>query len=359
MTPTPAAGPTRSDGPDSPNERHDTDPTPANSPLGVGLLARGSLGGALMGLANLVPGISGGTMLVATGIYSRFINAISDVTRLRLRPASIVLLGVVVVSAIVAIGACAKPIAWALTEFRWGMYSLFIGLTLGGAPLLIGMIRATAAGLGRAAVIGGLLGVAAMTGLVVLQSAGGAGTGGSSGSALLFVGGVAGASAMILPGVSGAYLLLLLGIYDTIIDAIKQFVEAGRAADVSALTGQLSVVVPVGLGVVFGVVAVSNLLRFLLKRYEAATLGVLLGLLLAAPLGLYPFRQGVTPEAGDVIKGETLTEQTAAEIDPKDWPQERFAPGGLQIAGAIGLIGAGFVATLGIARLGKDKPARS
>ncbi|MBZ0173477.1 MAG: DUF368 domain-containing protein, partial [Phycisphaerales bacterium] len=99
--------------------------------LSPALIGRCAAGGVLMGLANLVPGISGGTMLVAAGIYTRFIDAISDVTRFRFRLPGVVLLGVVVVAALVAIGGLAGVISAGLAEFRWGMYSLFIGLTLG------------------------------------------------------------------------------------------------------------------------------------------------------------------------------------------------------------------------------------
>lgn len=342
---------------DSPPMTEPTHDTGKPTPLGAGLIARGAMGGALMGLANLVPGISGGTMLVAAGIYTRFVDAISDVTRFRLTLSSIVLLGVVVLAAVVAIGALAGVIAQALIDFRWGMYSLFIGLTLGGAPLLAGMIRAK--GFGTPAIVGTAVGVAVMAGLVLLQAGGATNAGGSSGPAMLFVGGIAGASAMILPGVSGAYLLLLLGLYDTIINSIKTFVKAGTAADIDAALGEMDVVIPVGLGVVFGVVVVSNLLRFLLHRYESATLGVLLGLLLAAPLGLYPFREGVPPAVGDEIRGEVVTAETIEDIDPKDWVQQSFTPDGAQIAGAGGLAVLGFVATLGIARLGRERKPSS
>ena len=63
------------------------------------LITRSLFGGMLMGLANLVPGISGGTMLLAAGIYPRFIEAISDVTRLRFRFRSLLVLGCVVLAA--------------------------------------------------------------------------------------------------------------------------------------------------------------------------------------------------------------------------------------------------------------------
>ncbi|MEL6740098.1 MAG: DUF368 domain-containing protein [Planctomycetota bacterium] len=321
--------------------------------VSAGLLVRASVGGAMMGLANLVPGISGGTMLVAVGIYRAFIDAISDATRLRLSVRVVVLLGTVVLSAMIAIGGLAGVIAWSLAEFRWGMYSLFIGLTLGGAPLLARMLRPIRAG----AWIGIVGGIAAMLGLVLLQGSGAnAGPSGDN-AVLLGLGGAAGASAMILPGVSGAYLLLLLGQYEAIIGAIKDFMRAGIDRDPSAMLAQFGVLVPVGVGVVLGIVLVSNLLRYLLHRFEKATLGVLLGLLLAAPAGLWPFERGIEPRAGEVFEGEVLTAESAAEIDPKDWATERYTPGGGQVLGSVGLIGLGFGLTMGVALLGRSKKA--
>ncbi|MEN0019713.1 MAG: DUF368 domain-containing protein [Planctomycetota bacterium] len=108
------------------------------SPL---LIVRSLIGGGLMGLANLVPGISGGTMLVAIGIYQRFIDAIADVTRLKLRPLSIAMIALVVFGAMLAIVLFAGLISLGLAEFRWGMYALFIGLTLGGVPTLYALAK--------------------------------------------------------------------------------------------------------------------------------------------------------------------------------------------------------------------------
>lgn len=319
---------------------------------------RSLAGGVMMGMANLVPGISGGTMLVAAGIYTRFIDAISELTRLRLRPEPLVVVGSIVAAALTAIALFAGVIAWTLVEFRWAMYSLFIGLTLGGAPILVRMIRGSSGRSATAAVIGTIAGLLVMIGVLVAESMLPGGGGAGTGPVMLVLGGVAGASAMILPGISGAYLLLVLGQYDTIINAVK---DAGRAAvklDVPVVMDQLPVLVPVGIGVVAGVVGVSNLLKFVLKRYEKATLGVLLGLLLGSPLGLYPFREGVPPAAGDVMKGQTLTEQTAAEVKPKDWPQRAFTPGAGHIAGSLALIAVGIGATLGVARLGGERSGR-
>ena len=99
-------------------------------------LVQAASGGALMGLANLVPGVSGGTMLLVTGIYTEFITAIADVSRLRWRASSLLFLSAVVGAAAGAIILLAGPTKTLVIEQRWIMYSLFIGLTLGGVPLI-------------------------------------------------------------------------------------------------------------------------------------------------------------------------------------------------------------------------------
>jgi putative membrane protein len=208
-------------------------------------------------------------------------------------------------------------------------------------------------------VVGGAsAGFVAMALLALAQSRGlGAAGGHHAGWLLMFVAGVAGASAMILPGISGGYLLLVLGVYVPILGGIDAVKQALKATDVQALMEPgLNIVLPVGLGVVIGVVAVSNLLKLLLHRYERATLGVLLGLLLGAVVGLWPFQQTVTPKPGDVIKGRVVTEQTLAELEEEDYPTAYFTPTAAQVGGALGLIGAGFLATLLIGRLGAGRP---
>ena len=97
---------------------------------------RAALGGALMGLANLVPGISGGTMLLAAGIYSEFIEAVAAITRLRLERAALLLVLAVVSSGALAIALFAGPVKDLVVEQRWLAYSVFVGLTLGGIPAL-------------------------------------------------------------------------------------------------------------------------------------------------------------------------------------------------------------------------------
>ena len=313
------------------------------------LTIRGAIGGALMGLANLVPGISGGTMLLAAGVYPGFIAAVADVTTFRFTRRTLVLLAAVGGAAALAILLLAGPMRSLVVEQRWAMYSLFIGLTLGGVPLVWRLARPA-----TPAVCASAAGAAAL--MLLMQFGLGAGsTGAEASRLLLFVSGVTGAAAMILPGVSGGYLLLLLGQYETILGAVDTLkaglleVDAGLLLDASAL------LLPVGLGVATGIAGVSNLLRWLLDRHRQVTLGALLGLLLGAVAGLWPFRQPVEPALGSVVRGQVVTEATLPGIDPADWPLEPFRPSTGQVAGALVLVVSGLGVTTAIARIGSDR----
>ena len=318
------------------------------------IVGRGVIGGTLMGLANLVPGISGGTMLLAAGVYPRFIGAIAEVTTLRFRPRSLLLLSAIVASAALSILMLAGTVRDLVVQFRWVMYSLFIGLTLGGVPLIWRMARPATPSLYIAAALSFLS-------MCALAFSTGAGTLEHGSLVLIFLSGLAGASAMILPGISGGYLLLLLGQYETILGTIDQLRRGllgdsatGAGADFAIVQDAMHVVIPLGFGVVIGVVGVSNLLQWLLGRFERATLGALLGLLLGAVVGLWPFQQAEPPQPGDLIDGQPIRVEQVAEIDPEDWPLHRFSPTPAQWGGALALIGCGLLATTLIGRLGQE-----
>ncbi len=319
-----------------------------NTPL-ASLAGRATIGGVLMGLANLVPGISGGTMLLASGVYLRFIEAIAELTRFRFKKRSLLVLGTIVVAAASAILIGSGPIKNLVVHHRWAMYSLFIGLTLGGVPLVWKLARPATTGTWA----GAAAGFAILAGLGMTQVSAGENTG----FALMFIAGVAGASAMILPGVSGGYLLVLMGAYVPILSGIDAFKEGLKARDMDAIMGpMMDVVLPVGLGVVVGVLVVSNGLRFVLQRWEKPTLGVLLGFLVGSVVGLWPFQQGVEPELGSLdARGRVVTEELLAELTPDKWPTEFFSPSAAQIGMAIGLVILGGAITMAVARIGAGK----
>lgn len=364
-------------------------PPPPEVPLPL-LAIRGGIGGILMGLANLVPGISGGTMLLAAGVYPRFIAAIGELTTLKFRKASLVVLGSVVLAAAVAVVGLAGPVKELVVHQRWIMYSLFIGLTLGGVPVVGRLIR-TAGGMNRAAWIGVAAGFAGMAALASVQMQG-TNAADRSGFIFMLLAGVAGASAMILPGVSGGYLLLVLGVYVPILAGISDFKDAASAGDTAALLSVGGgIILPVGLGVVVGIVVVSNVLKWLLSKYERPTLGVLQGLLLGAVVGLYPFQEPVKPVPGERLDrtilllhdgvlcykshegkefvpvkiknqhvimdaaGEPIFQDTGRAVVSDDYPTRLFEPSVVQVAGVLGLIAGGFAVTMLIDRFGREK----
>ena len=329
--------------------------TPADGSMSPKWGLRCLLGGALMGLANLVPGISGGTMLLAAGIYPRFIQALADLSGLRLRKNSFLVLGLVGVAAAASILLGAGPVKDAVVEHRWAMYSLFIGLTLGGVPVLWQMARPAT----NAFWVGTVAGLLVMAGLAWLQIAGSSSGASREGVAMMFIAGVAGASAMILPGVSGGYLLLVLGVYVPVLSAVDALKEALKASDLaSASEPVLAVVLPVGIGVAIGVLVISNLIKVVLERYEQPTLGVLMGLLVGAVFGLWPFQEGVPPKVGEMFKGQVLTVERLAELGPDKYPTEFFAPNFTDVMMAIGLVGVGYMVTTLVARVGGTKQKR-
>ncbi|RPH14837.1 MAG: DUF368 domain-containing protein [Alphaproteobacteria bacterium TMED89] len=318
------------------------------NPVFVGRLA---IGGILMGLANLVPGISGGTMLLAAGVYPAFVEAVAAATTLARRIRPWLVLACVGIPAVLAIGLLAGTVRDGVLQHRWIAYSLFIGLTLGGAPTLWAMLRP----IPPRAVVATIASFAGMVALALIQETQPASTDGGGGLGGLFVAGFAGAAAMVLPGVSGGYLLLVLGQYVAVLDAIDAFKGAVRSAELPMIIEAGWPLAAIGIGVLLGIVLVSNVVRWLLARHRAITLGVLLGLLLGAVAGLWPFRGAVLPEVGSVIRGQTIATPSEAEaVELKYWPTEIYTPSAGQLVGAVGLVLVGGLASIMLGRFGRD-----
>jgi putative membrane protein len=318
------------------------------------LTLRSIMGGMLMGLANLVPGISGGTMLLAAGVYPKFINGIAEVTRLQFKKNSIVVLSGVIVSAALSILLFAGFIKDLVVDHRWIMYSLFVGLTLGGIPVVK---KLAGKNTNKIFWCFAVLGFIAMTVLALAQTQGwGQSSSAGNGVLLMFVAGLAGASAMILPGLSGGYLLLVLGAYIPILSGIESIKDALKLTDFNALMDpMLTVVLPVGFGVVIGVASVSNVLKWALDKHIQPTLGLLLGLLVGAVVGLWPFQRAVEPVVGMIVKGTKLTKETLLAVDTEDLPTEFFTPDTLQVCLSLAIILVGVGVTFGVSLLGASK----
>jgi putative membrane protein len=266
-------------------------------------------GGVLMGLANLVPGVSGGTMILALGLYDRFIDAVAELTTFRWSRELFVflaLLGVGLVGSVLGLSGLAVAL---VAEHRWVMYSLFIGMTLGGVPELVRLTRPFRA----QEVLAVLVGIACMAALAFSLSEASL----PQNSATLGGVGALAASSMILPGVSGSYVLLIFGLYDVVIGSLSA--SALREDPV----GCFKVVAPVIAGAIVGVGLLSNVLKFALHRWRGPSHGLLMGLLLGSVLGLYPFQEPVHPELATRDGRKAVTMLVVEDATPAEVAEER------------------------------------
>ncbi len=275
-------------------------------------VVRSALAGFLMGMANLVPGISGGTMILVMGLYDDFIRHVADVTRMKFSRTNIVFLVIIATGAVAAIAIFAGVMSRAVTLYPSAMFSLFIGLTLGGVPLLIKMLK----GFNTSAILGLIVGFTLITGIAMTSQEppdkAAIREAIAQGTFIIqpqystdFAAGMLGMSAMILPGISGAYMLLILQRYETILASVAMMkdyvISAGQEGDPTMF---LKVIVPTAIGAIISLVLLSNFLKWMLKKHEKLMLGFLLGILLGSVIGIWPFDQTATVQ--DMLWGSGL-----------------------------------------------------
>lgn len=264
---------------------------------------RVALGGFLMGLANLVPGVSGGTMILAVGLYDRFITAVAELSSLRWSKGLFVFLGIFAAGLGIALVGLAGPAVYMVTHHRWAMYALFVGMTLGGAPELRRLAFPKDGSAKGPALFASVLGFAAMAFIAWFL----AGTRLPHTTLVFFGMGAIAASSMILPGVSGSYLLLIFGIYDVVIGSLS---SSALREDWKA---SLMILAPVGVGAAIGIGALSNVLKHVLAKHSRVAHGTLLGLLVGSVLGLWPFQEAQYPELLDKPVRKALAAEVVAE----------------------------------------------
>lgn len=240
------------------------------------------LKGAVIGVANAIPGVSGGTMMVSMGIYDDIIYCITHLFK-QLKKSIQILLPYIIGMAVGIVG-LAFVIDYLLKHFEFQTKMTFIGLILGGVPLLLGKIKGKKKGLPHAIVF-----LLFFVAIIAMQYFGGEGkevslTLGIIPAILLFVVGVIASATMVIPGVSGSMMLMILGYYNPIMNAVKDFVTALASANMSKVLVLCGSLIPFGLGVVIGIFAIAKLIEVLLSKQETITYSAILGLVAASPV---------------------------------------------------------------------------
>lgn len=242
------------------------------------------LRGVAIGIANIVPGVSGGAMMVSMGIYDEVIRAVTGIfSHLK---KSIRLLFPYALGMLAGIVGLSFVIGFLFEKYPFQTAMLFIGLILGGFPLILPKVKG-----GRPSLLELTLFVAFFALIVWMQFW----TAGADRNldfspktaASLFAIGTVAAATMVIPGVSGSMLLMSLGYYAPIINQINSFIVAAVTMDFDRLFRCMGVLIPFGLGVVVGVFLVAKLVEYLLAKHERKTYFAILGLLASSPVAVF------------------------------------------------------------------------
>ncbi|MCI6887768.1 MAG: DUF368 domain-containing protein [Lachnospiraceae bacterium] len=248
--------------------------------------------GMFIGIANIIPGVSGGTIALSMGIYDKLIGAVSNFLK-DWKKSVLTLLPILIGCGIGLIG-FTFAIEYLLSEHTFVTCMTFIGLILGGLPVLIRQLgkklRARGGGIGASGILAFLI-LFAFAILLPLM--------GSDQEVLktlnptpgliliMFLIGIIASATMVIPGVSGSLVLMILGYYYGIIESIKGFLEALKALDIPALTHGFLILAPFGIGILLGIFLIAKLITFLFEKYGVQTYCAILGLILSSPFAIF------------------------------------------------------------------------
>lgn len=284
------------------------------------------LKGMGMGAANVVPGVSGGTIALITGIFQKLIDSIKalDLKALKLlftgqfkalfQKINFDFLLAVFAGVAVSIITVAKLFGYLFEHYPIYIWSFFFGLILASVYFVGKTIKKW----NFAVILSLILGTALAIFISVLKPA-------SENSSIFYlvVCGIVGACSMILPGLSGSFVLILMGNYQLImIDAINN--------------GNLSILIPVVFGAGFGLIAFSYFLSWIFKRFENQTIALLTGFILGSMGMIWPWKTPVFALGSD---GEPLLRKGRMVVESYQWNLPETLNSELILAVSFMLIG--------------------
>ena len=238
--------------------------------------------GAVIGVSNIIPGVSGGTMAVSMGIYDRVIYAVNQLFRQfrksfrELLPILVgVLIGLFAFAALV--GTLLGTNSDEIPNTRLPTNFAFIGLIFGGLPAIYRRVNMRKAGFPGLILF--LVFLALVVVLPLLNPPEVRKVDPSLGTALLMIPlGAIASTTMVIPGVSGSMILMLLGYYNSVINALNDL----RGGDWAGLV----ILAPYTVGLLIGIVFIAKLMNYLLREHAALTFCAIFGLVIGSPVTL-------------------------------------------------------------------------
>lgn len=241
--------------------------------------------GMAVGIANIIPGVSGGTMMVAMGLYDKLIHSITHL-KSEFKQA-LKLLVPIFLGAGIAIVGLSRLFEYLLENHPIPTNFAFCGLIAGSLPFIVKKVK------GHTVTIGKLIPFLLFFGVVILMAIMGEEAGTAADVSLsilnvvkLFAVGVIAAATMVVPGVSGSMILMLLGYYDVILMLINDFVDAVLAFNPSEIFRLVIILAPFGIGVIVGIFLIAKLIEFIFAKAEVHAYYAIIGLILASPTAI-------------------------------------------------------------------------
>jgi len=238
-----------------------------------------TLKGMAMGIAELVPGVSGGTIAFVTGIYEEFISSINNISLSTFKTLKndgfkafwtklngnflVVLFGGMLISIL----SFSKLISWLLEFHPIPIWAFFFGLVLASVIFVAKAITKW----NVVSIMLFIVGTVVAFYITTLPP-----SANTDSLPFLFFSGALAICAMVLPGISGSFILVLLGSYKTILDALND--------------KDFKIIIAVGLGVVFGILSFARVLKWMFANYKNATLAVLTGFILGSLNKIWPWK---------------------------------------------------------------------
>lgn len=234
-----------------------------------------ALKGIAIGIANAVPGVSGGTIAVIVKIYDKMLEAITPNIKKLIK--NLPFLIPVGVGMLIGVLAAAKLLGFLFDEYNVPTQMFFVGVVIGSMPMIYKECTAEKklSAVCIAPFAAGLLVMAAMAFLSPAEStASGSGSFDLVGGIMLFISSVLAAVAMIIPGISGALIMKVLGAYDTVIGALNSF--------------DIPILIIVAVGVVLGIFIAAGVISMLLKKFRRGTYCLISGLIIGSVPSIFP-----------------------------------------------------------------------
>ncbi|MCI9094748.1 MAG: DUF368 domain-containing protein [Lachnospiraceae bacterium] len=244
------------------------------------------LKGIVMGIANIIPGVSGGTMAVSMGIYDRMIHCVTHLFKEFKESMKFLIpifLGIGI--ALVGLSFIIEP---AFAYFPLQTNCLFIGLIVGGLPAVWQKVKGK--GIKISYIVPFVLFFAVVVGMAAIGEKEGtaADLSFSVWSVIkLFAVGIIASATMVIPGVSGSMMMLLLGYYNPIVAAIKNFVTALASFDMAGILEGCGILVPMGLGIVVGIFAIAKVIEIIFEKFPIQAFWAIIGLIVASPIAIF------------------------------------------------------------------------